>query len=275
MILYYIFSIIVHGKKIPSSFLPKLILIQSWFPDSNIYFGRYGVSWYLSTLLFLYLVFPFIIKFVKDISLKVRLAVYLFYGLLIVGCALIFDRSYLKYIFYINPLVRLIDFSIGVELGNYFKTNKFKISPTASNIMVTLSLFIFIVFALIGEIYYNQIKPVNYSIYWWISIILLISSFTIAELKNRKGLIIRIISYKIFRIFAEVSMVFYLIHYLLIGKTKRILDILNINSIDIINILISLSLTFFASIVLHYCIENKIIYYLQSKIVKNLEPTKL
>lgn len=54
-----LFTIAIHaGRLTPADYvrlLPNFFLIQSWFPQSDIYFSGNGVSWFLSDLLFMYL----------------------------------------------------------------------------------------------------------------------------------------------------------------------------------------------------------------------------
>ncbi len=92
-------------------------LIQSWVPNRDIYFSLNGVSWYLSTAIFTYFCFPFLIKKLQGLTKK-RVIVALCSLVCIGVClsiALTIGRireAVIYYITYIFPLYRLMDFAI-------------------------------------------------------------------------------------------------------------------------------------------------------------------
>lgn len=52
-----------------ASFL-NLILVQSWIPKTSVYFSNNAVSWYLSVYLFLMLLSPFVVRYLKQLNTK-------------------------------------------------------------------------------------------------------------------------------------------------------------------------------------------------------------
>lgn len=51
----------------PYLLLPNILLLQSWFPDDKFYFVANGSSWFLSDMMFFYLMFPLLYrKIMKD-----------------------------------------------------------------------------------------------------------------------------------------------------------------------------------------------------------------
>ena len=106
----------------------NLFLIQSWFPDMSIYFSLNGVSWFLSAILFLYMLFPCMIKTVKKMS-SIRMVLptaLVAYALEVFVCFFVNGVSYslkdtvpdlLHWTVYICPVMRGIDFFLGVCAG--------------------------------------------------------------------------------------------------------------------------------------------------------------
>lgn len=95
------------------SFL-NIILVQSWIPKSSVYFSNNSVSWYLSTYLFLMLISPFVIKWLKRLNskyiigllvlnLSIQIALVLFSG----------NYSWAHWVIYIFPITRALDFISG------------------------------------------------------------------------------------------------------------------------------------------------------------------
>lgn len=113
-------------------YLPaNLLLLQSWIPTPDSYFSGNGISWFLSTTLFLYLIFPYLWKFSSRLTIKWNLFIYVI--LIIVRCTLEFVISGDAKIdwLYINPATRWMDFTVGIitflmykRLQENFSTNK-------------------------------------------------------------------------------------------------------------------------------------------------------
>lgn len=109
--------------------IPNIFLIQSWYPDSRYYFSYNGASWYLSTTLFLYFMFPIILKRLRKfgskkvlcylgsvIVVQLSVAIYLMYT----PHPLQIGNNFRKWVTYICPIYRLGDFIIGCCLGYFY-----------------------------------------------------------------------------------------------------------------------------------------------------------
>ena len=98
------------------------MLLQAWVPNSEWYSTFNKVSWYLSVCLFVYFAFPYLYRKMQRLSLKqnaieggVLLTIQIVYSILLstlLSEAIKFD--YQKWITYICPLYRLIDFCYGM-----------------------------------------------------------------------------------------------------------------------------------------------------------------
>lgn len=106
------------GKLDPVVAVAALVLLQSWVPLENFYFGMNGPSWSLSCEAFFYAVFPWFARRITSMSLHglVRLVVGLFVlaGLIsVVGHLLLRDGPSVG-LLYVNPLYRSWEFLVGM-----------------------------------------------------------------------------------------------------------------------------------------------------------------
>ena len=96
----------------------NLLLIQTFFPWSGVYFGLNGVSWYLSITLFFLFMSRWVLRFLK--RLAVRQTALLMLGI-IVGEALWaigveqlgVPKGVSHWLAYVFPCVRILDFVLG------------------------------------------------------------------------------------------------------------------------------------------------------------------
>lgn len=113
-----LFTIAIHAGRLTSAdyvrLLPNFFLIQSWFPQSDIYFSGNGVSWFLSDLLFMYLLFPCLYKRIHRARLRnLALAAIALTGAY-VAFILLIPEDNVRWFVYVLPVSRLADFSIGI-----------------------------------------------------------------------------------------------------------------------------------------------------------------
>ena len=164
-----------------ATLLPNVFLLQSWFPLKTVYFSGNAVAWFLSDILFCYLLFPLLLRITtskaKHLFMLIVLALYVLLVSLI-------PDNLIHPIIYINPLFRLVDFIIGMYLytiwrlysnrkiirGNYM-------SNSLSEIAVVLVSILFII------AYPYVTTRCSYVSLFWIPSILLILIFV----KNQSG----------------------------------------------------------------------------------------
>lgn len=94
--------------------LPNALLLQSWIPDDSFFFVANGSSWFLSDLLFFYLVFAVAFRLLMQLSHRQLLLL----GLVIVGLYFLLASSVplekVNAVLYTSPVTRVIDFCIGI-----------------------------------------------------------------------------------------------------------------------------------------------------------------
>ncbi len=191
--------------------LTNLLLIQSWIPETYSYFGFNAVSWSISDEAFFYISFIFLVK------LNSKYICFLFLILLsLVIISKIYSPPASKYdfwIFYINPLFRLIDFVAGMLVYHLYKhiTVFIKLNIKTGTSLEILSILIMIAFISVG-INLPVSQLLRNDVYYILPMAIIILVFSLDS-----GLISRIISNKYLIFLGEASFCFYMVHQLLNG----------------------------------------------------------
>ena len=103
-------------KTVLVPFLPNALLLQSLIPIKAVYFSFNAVSWYLSDTLLFAFAFPFIVKCLERLDGKGRLMALSI--ILVAYTVLVYflPVQHRHAILYISPLVRVVDFVLGIYL---------------------------------------------------------------------------------------------------------------------------------------------------------------
>lgn len=152
---------ILFGKKV----IANIFLIQSWFPNADIALAFNGVVWYLSTAMFLYFAFPYVLRRIKkaESSTSLLLAVLVLFMVqfclgfaarpletVLLGHGLIpADGKFAYWFTYIFPPFRLLDFAIGCCLGAVFLKDSGKESGKKSLCFELLTIALLVLSSLI------------------------------------------------------------------------------------------------------------------------------
>jgi len=149
------------GKDRMVPFVLNAALLQSWIPLKSIYYSFNSPSWFLSDMLFLVCVFPLLLKGITAI-LKSKLWTALFAIALLAAYIALFltvNEENRHFVLYINPLVRLPDFILGILSAFIFLSLKSREASLASS----AALLRIIVYACLGILLFLSIVlPVRY-----------------------------------------------------------------------------------------------------------------
>lgn len=100
----------------------SLLLVQTWIPSDHTLFVANGVSWFLCDTLFCYIVFAWLYKWLTSIRTS-RLAIGMTVLAAVYAClALQVPDKMTNCTLYSNPLLRAIDFSLGIIAYRFYKT---------------------------------------------------------------------------------------------------------------------------------------------------------
>ncbi|MCF3429616.1 acyltransferase family protein, partial [Escherichia coli] len=117
-----------------------LTTAQSWFPDSFSQWN-FGGSWSVSTEMFFYLVFPFLLPVIKKRPF-LALGIAILISSIIIPTSMILTNSAAFPRYYVSPIHRLPEFVAGVAIGCIFSRGfRFTRFSTALFILAITSLF--------------------------------------------------------------------------------------------------------------------------------------
>lgn len=107
------------------SLIVDIFLLQSWVPLQSVYYSFNGVAWFLSVCVFLYFIFPFVLRSIhtyKTIYSAVWSIILVISMQFAIGMisSIYFSSDFCYYITYICPIYRAGDFIIGCNLGYIF-----------------------------------------------------------------------------------------------------------------------------------------------------------
>jgi peptidoglycan/LPS O-acetylase OafA/YrhL len=203
------------------STIANLTLTQSYFSDETIYFSLNTVSWSLSDEIFFYALFPLVVWAMHAVGLdRPRRSSVLAIGLWAVAmaCVLIgLDDPLGFWMWYINPLFRVLDFLTGVALGQVFLGLNDKgirgPSPKWASLLEVSSL-VLVAVALMASpsVPYLLRRSVYYTPFF--GMVILVFAY-------QRGFLSRLLSGKVLRLLGEVSFSFYMLHFLLIRLIDR------------------------------------------------------
>jgi peptidoglycan/LPS O-acetylase OafA/YrhL len=206
----------------------NVTLTQSWIPLSDYYYSFNILSWYLSDMVFLYFLFPYILamlhrcrsrKQVIIIALSVFMLQFFF------GCFLRNPRIFVTsaypfshWLTYVCPLFRSGDFLIGCSLGYLFLNRKASVS--------SVQLYTVLEAAALSQIpvimLFEKLYIMHHGTSWWSESILFLplTAFLVYIFACSQGWISRkLSSCKVLLFIAELSPYAYLIHFIAFRET--------------------------------------------------------
>ena len=144
--LTFLIDFILHNRSVSNGIIPHLFLLQTYWPMPEVpgglpyYYEYLGVSWFLSCLLFCYLVAPFISRIICKIQ---RDHLFLFLALLVFGIAFYLNLeipdTYQKWAWYTSPYFRCMEYCTGMILSFILTDSKF-IVPATNHCSVLLGI---------------------------------------------------------------------------------------------------------------------------------------
>lgn len=199
-----------------------ILLLQSWSADA--YFATNGPSWFLSTLIVLYLLFPLMARCVGRMSLRgaVMLAVALLVLMTAVyaatACAHI-DKDAATRWLYVFPPARIVDFLLGMVVFRLCRAAAPRVvdlSTRTANALQTVSM---VLTAALVPIYYAVGIPWELGAIFWLPMAAVIAVFVLTD---GKGLTARLMSSRILRCLGGISMEIFLLHVPVITALHRL-----------------------------------------------------
>lgn len=123
--------------------IPHIFLVQSWIPVTDSWYFKYlGTSWFISSLLFCYIIAPPIYHLVNSFKKWMLLQILL---TSIIICFILEDVSpYALWLTYASPVIRVFEFLLGMQVKMWLNDIPYKESRLAYLTPVILFLYIVI-----------------------------------------------------------------------------------------------------------------------------------
>lgn len=236
--MFFLFGAELLAKGLPAEGVRRLLgelvlnvtLLQDWVPIPVVNVSLNGVAWYLSVALFLYFMFPQLLRLIKRFDDKGKLLITcgIFWGLQLLAAALTMaDADLNLYLLYFCPVSRLVDFFIGCTLGYYLLNIKMGQVPAFRGTLYELAVLMVVGFGYwwgTGEhsTYLSRLLGNYVSIYSLLAVPV-VSVFIIS-----RGWITRGLQNKLFLWLGDISGQFFLVHYVVIRYCQKAADMLGL-----------------------------------------------
>lgn len=225
----------------------QLTLTQSFWPAKEVFYSLNAPAWSISSEAFFYFMFPYLIVYFSSGKKKLRYALFATL-LLAVPVLMTFVKGEISYwLFYINPVFRVLDFALGIVLYEAYKQMEANITAKRANIMEMAFVLLMLLF-IAGH---NQIGFVyRLSCYYWLPMCLVILAFSF-----QKGLLSRMLSKNLFIVLGEISFAFYLVHMLVIQWLEELNNTFHLTNSHLPTSIAMFAVSLAAAYFLHKYIE--------------------
>lgn len=224
LVIYVLVKMPTSGQAIPRM-IREILLVKCWSTHSEDYFSYNGVAWYLATYFYICMMAPYVIHLVAKVKNKKQaFAMGTGIYLAMLGIGIFFSKvtiptgdGFAKWITYICPFYRMLDFTLGVLLGwGYLNCRKKEILDTRkTHLLELLALIAFIVM----EYAYLPIKEnymgIGYNVYFVPASLLIVWVFAVNE-----GFITKILNNKVLLWLGNISGFTFLIHQVVLRGLK-------------------------------------------------------
>lgn len=234
------------------SVITNIFLLQAW---TNNPYTFNGATWFLSALLFCYFMSPLLMSIFKKTN---QIIITTFIGCIMIRILIELsgiDSFLLNY--HTSPIIRCVEFYIGMLMVHaYFKLKEYISKSNTSLIMslielsVTL-LYIFLIFKMEGK--------------WIRGYFVLAACILVFVYTFNSGIISRILNIKVFSLFENIQMEFYILHQAVIIVFTSIISIV-IKSVFIQSVILFFITVIFA-IIYNRIFKNKLTRLIEKLLV--------
>lgn len=201
----------------------NVLLLQSWFPQHDVWFSYNGVSWFVASLVFCYLFYGVFSYWSLRQRPAVSFGVIAAAAIALMAAILLVPSDSQRWFYHVFPLSRLIDFALGVVLARIYKTPSLKITSRTSTWLAEACLAIILVIILAPRVH-GIPRPFYLSVVWFIPLSLLIIALGRGEQQGTA--LTRILSWKPLVWLGGISFEIYMLQVIvsiLVGKLAAII----------------------------------------------------
>ncbi len=223
-----------------------LLMLQSWVPNPDIYFSGNAVAWFISSLLFCYVMFVPAMelrrRYPRGFNFLSLLALLGYFALVP-----FVPEARATSLIYVLPPMQAVAFLLGILACEVHDKVKETVEAHAMPLQVACLLLIAV------QIYFYDRIAENYALasYWWVADFVTILAFAVQG--NRRDFLSRLLDTHVLQSLGEVSFIFYLFHTLVIYVFTRACEAAGYPSPVWLTIIVCTALTYVISrLVLRY-----------------------
>lgn len=212
--------------------LLNVTLLQTWVPNSSVNVSLNGVAWYLSATIFLYFMFPYISRWIKNKSKSLLTLI----GIVILVIQIITCIPFIYFcgnenpiyiwFMYCFPVFRLGDFFVGCCLGHLYTEKK-----NHDDLIVRYSIYELLATALAVSVHLlgkqsNQ-NVILLAFQNWTTLYIPVAAIWIYLFAVNRGIITKLLNNRFLIYLGDINAYNFLIHYVIIRYISNLLKYLD------------------------------------------------
>ena len=195
--------------------IANILLLQSWVPADSFYFVANSPSWFLCDILFFYVVFSSLNKYILRSDNRKLLAISLVVILLYICLMAVLPTYLVNPILYANPLTRLLDFIVGIILYKLYVSDngialRDKLNGKSFLTVSLMELSVILLVVITAIVYPHLPQRVRTVSIFWLAIPLFIFFFAMTD--KHSGVISKFLQVKTMLWLGNISFCIYIIH---------------------------------------------------------------
>ena len=195
--------------------IANILLLQSWVPADSFYFVANSPSWFLCDILFFYVVFSSLNKYILRSDNRKLLAISLVVILLYICLMAVLPTYLVNPILYANPLTRLLDFIVGIILYKLYVSDngialRDKLNGKSFLTVSLMELSVILLVVITAIVYPHLPQRVRTVSIFWLTIPLFIYFFAMTD--KHSGVISKFLQEKTMLWLGNISFCIYIIH---------------------------------------------------------------
>lgn len=146
----------------------NIVLLQSWVPLRDFFFSGNSVSWCLCDLMFFYILFPWLRRLFHRLKGRLIAVLTAAAAALYVAVAVIVPADFRLGVVYVNPLMRLPDFLIGMGLCMLLLHHRQRLPRMSESAATAAQAGVWLLLGLFIALWPFVPPTVQYASLWWI-----------------------------------------------------------------------------------------------------------
>lgn len=235
--------------------VPNVLLVQTWLASNYYVCVANGVSWFLCDILFFYLIFACLYRWFMHRSVGLLCLLGAVIVVAYVPLALLVPADKVNHTLYDYPLLRVIDFSLGILLCRFYRS-EWSVCLTARvrSLGTTGATCVEMLVPLVLFAAWAVYEPANVglrcaSLFWPVMPFVV---YVLAATDGAKGCMARLMNWRPLMWLGSISFEFYLVHIIMLRFMQHIMHLL-LGEVTEMQVFVA---AFFASIVAAYAAKR-------------------